>query len=280
MELLGAQSFEGVDVAFFAAGPAVAGEHAPVAADAGAAVIDLSSRFRLDDAVPLVVPEVNPAAIADRRERGIVANPSATAIALAVVLAPLAEVGFKRVLVSTYQGMASAGRRAMEALSRETVDLLNARGTRSSRFPRRIAFNCVPQVGALLPGGATAHELQAIEETRKVLAQPGLPVQLTAVRVPIFFGAGYSVDIETEQPLDAAAATDLLRNARGLVVGDPESYPTPADVTGTEAIHVGRIRDDASSDNALSFWVTLDTIRKGAALNAVEIAEILVRDYL
>jgi len=283
VELLGRDSFDKVDIAFFAAGPQVAGEFAPIAAAAGATVIDCSSRFRLDDAVPLVVPEVNPEAIGGRHERGIIANPSSTSIALSVVLAPLAvEVGLSRVIVSTYQGVATAGQRAMNGLSRETVDLLNTRGPRRTRFARRIAFNCVPQVGAVEPGGATTHELMVTEETRKVLGDPSLALQVTAVRVPVFFGSAMSVLVETKEPLDAAAANEMLRAARGIMLhdapGDP--YPTPAEVVGSEATHVGRIRDDPSSPQGIVLWVAFDNIRKGAALNAVETAEILVREYL
>jgi aspartate-semialdehyde dehydrogenase len=283
IELLRPESFAGVDLAFFAAGPKVAGEFAPIAAEAGAAVIDCSSRFRLDDAVPLVVPEVNPETLAGRRERGIIANPSSTAIALSVVLAPLAvEAGLARVIVSTYQGVASAGQRAMNGLSRETVDLLNTRGPRRTRFARRIAFNCIPQIGAVEPGGFTTHELMVSEETRKVLGDLSLAIQVTAVRVPVFFGSAMSLVVETQQPLGAAAATEILRAARGIHLHDAPGgpYPTPAEVVGSSATHVGRIRDDASSEQGIALWVSFDNVRKGAALNAVETAEALVRDFL
>jgi len=283
--LLTPQAFDGVDLAFFVAGPGVAGEHAPVAAAAGAAVIDLSSRFRLDPEVPLVVPEVNVAKLDDWRERRIVASPSPTGIALAVVLAPLAaKAGLRRVVVSTYQGVASAGRGGVGALSRETVDLLNARGGhRRSRFARRIAFNCVPQVGALEPGGSTTHELLVVEEVRKLLDLPGLGMSVTAVRVPIFFGSAFSVSLETESPLAAADAAALLRQAPGILLHDEAEagYPTPAEVAGSDATHVGRVRDDPSAEPpGLTLWIALDTVRKGTALNAVQIAEILARDYL
>jgi aspartate-semialdehyde dehydrogenase len=283
IELLGPDSFAGVDVAFFAAGPGVAGEHAPRAADAGAAVIDLSSRFRLDDLVPLVVPEVNPEAIAERRERGIVASPSATAVALSVVLAPLATAaGIRRVVVSTYQSAAGGGRRAMNGLSRETLDLLNARGVRRACFGRRRAFNCVPQVGDLEPGGASTHELRVVGETRKVLGDGGLAMSVTAVRVPVFFGHAMSVHLETEQPLDAAGAAAVLRGAPGIVIHETadDAYPTPLEVAGSDVTHVGRLRDDPAGERSIVFWVAVDNVRKGAALNAFQIAEILVRDHL
>lgn len=280
--LLAPDAFADVDLAFFTAGPTVSGAWAPVAVDAGAAVIDGSSRFRLDPEVPLVVPEVNRDAIAEHRQRGIVASPSATTIGLAVALAPLHQAaGLRRVTVSTYQGVASAGRRALNALSRETIDLLNSRGRTKSHFPRPLAFNSLPQVGALEPGGSTTHELHVVEELRRVLDAPGLGIHVTAVRVPTFFGSGMSVGIECESPLDAAAAAELLRRAPGIFLheGD-DAYPTPHEIVGSEATHVGRVRDDPTADNALSLWIALDSVRKGAALNAVQIAEILVRDHL
>jgi aspartate-semialdehyde dehydrogenase len=233
--------------------------------------------------VPLVVPEVNAPEIGNRAERGIVASPSSTAIGLGVVLAPLAaEVGLKRVIVSTYQGAAGAGRRGINGLSRETMDLLGSRGEHLTRFPRRLAFNVIPQVGELEPGGTTSHELQVVAETRKILADPALALHVTAVRVPIFFGTGMSVVVETEQPIDVAAARTVLREARGVLVSEEldEPYPTPAETAGSDAVHIGRLREDVSLPGGLAFWVTLDGVRKGAALNAVQIAEILVRDYL
>src|SRR5579884_2563644 len=273
--LLGPRAFDDMDLVFFAAGPGIAGEHAPAAVAAGAAVIDCSSRFRLAEGVPLVVPEVNP-------ER-IVASPSPTAIALAVVLEPLAAAaGLRRVTVATYQGVASAGRGGLRGLSRETLDVLNSRGTRRSRFARPIAFNCLPQVGELEPGGWTTHELRTAEEVRKILDAPTLGIFVTAVRVPTFFGTGLSVTVETEEPLGAAAATALLRGARGLLVHESpaDAYPTPTEVAGSDATHVGRIRDDPTVEHGLGLWIAIDSVRKGAALNAVQIAEILVRDYL
>jgi len=242
-------------------------------------VIDCSSRFRLQDDVPLVVPEVNASAVHERHE-GIVANPSSTAIALSVVLGPLAErAGLRRVVVSTYQGVATAGQRAVNALSHETMDLLNGRGTTRRRFARRIAFNCVPQVGDLEPGGSTTHELQVVEELRKILQEPGLAVQITAVRVPVFFGLGLSVLVETEQPLPPDDATHVLRESPGLLVHEDadDAYPTPVEVAGEDPTHVGRIRADPTAENGLALWIALDSIRKGAALNAVQVGEILIR---
>jgi aspartate-semialdehyde dehydrogenase len=280
--LLGPSAFDDVDVAFFSAGPGVSGEYGPLAARAGATVIDLTSRFRLDEVVPLIVPQVNVAALAERRERNIVATPSAVATALAVVLAPLSiAAGLRRVVVSTYQGVAGAGRRALVGLSQETVDLLGSRGTRRTRFARPIAFNCVPQVGAVEPGGATTHELRVVEEVRKVLGEPSLALTVTAVRVPIFFGVGIGVTLETEQPLDVEEAAQVLRTAPGMVVhhGETDAYPTPADAVGTEAVHVGRLRPDVAAEHGLALWIALDGVRT-VALDAVAIAEFLAREQL
>jgi aspartate-semialdehyde dehydrogenase len=283
IELLRPGAFDEIDVAFFAAGPSVALEWAPVAAQAGAAVVDLSSRFRLDQMVPLVVPEVNPDTLAGWRERGIVASPSSAVVGLTVVLAPLATAaGIRRVVVSTYSGVASAGRRAVAGLSKETIDLLNGRGQKPTWFPRRIAFNSVPQQGDIEPGGATTHELHVVEETRRVLGDPALAMQITAVRIPMFFGLGLSVALETEQPLSPDEAVEILRPAPGIMVhaSPDDAYPTPVEVTGSAATHAGRIRSDPSVENGLALWVALDNVGKGAALNAVEIAELLVRDHL
>ena len=204
-------------------------------------------------------------------------------VGLSVILAPLAAAaGLRRVITSTYSGVASAGRRAVAGLSRETIDLLNGRGQKRTRFPRRIAFNSVPQQGDIEPGGATTHELHAIEETRRVLDRPDLAMQVTGVRISMFFGLGLSVVLETEQPLSADDAVELLRPAPGVLLhASPEdAYPTPVEVTGSAATHVGRIRTDPSVENGLALWISLDNVGKGSALNAVEIAELLARDHL
>jgi aspartate-semialdehyde dehydrogenase len=276
IELLGPDSFADVDLAFFAAGPAVAGEFVPVAVAAGARVVDVSSRFRLDPEVPLVVPEVN-ASILRGEQHDLVASPSATAIGLSVVLAPLAAVaGLRRAVVSTYQGAASGGRRLLRKLSRDTIALLNARGAPGEG----LGFDCVPRVGTLLPGGSTSHELHVGEELRRILGAPNLGVSVSAVRVPAFFGQGISVHLETERRLPAEEAVRVLRDAPGLIVHDDAGAapPTLAGVAGSEATHVGRVRDDTALEHGLALWIALDSVRKGAALNAVEIAEILLHD--
>jgi len=226
--------------------------------------------------VPLVVPEVNAAILRMGEVQDLVATPSATAIGLTVALAPLAALaGLRRAIVSTYQGAASGGRRLLRQLSRDTIALLNARGEPGGGG---LGFDCIPRVGAALPGGVTSHELHVAEETRRILAAPDLPVSVTAVRVPAFFGQGISVHFETERRLPAEEAMRVLRESPGLLVQDEATEPPPtlAGVAGSEATYVGRIREDPAFEHGLALWIALDTVRKGAALNAVEIAEILV----
>jgi aspartate-semialdehyde dehydrogenase len=277
IELLGPDAFADVDLAFFAAGPAVAGEFVPVAVAAGARAIDVSSRFRLDADVPLIVPEVNAALLRMGEHHDVIAGPSATAIGLSVTLAPLAAAaGLSRAVVSTYQGAASGGRRLLRKLSRDTIALLNSR-----REPGEgLGFDCIPRIGQMLPGGVTSHELHVVEETRRVLAAPELALSVTAVRVPAFFGQGISVHLETERRLPADEAARVLRDSPGLIVHDEgEPPPTLASAAGAEGTHVGRIRDDPALEHGLALWIALDSVRKGAALNAVEIAEILLHDH-
>jgi aspartate-semialdehyde dehydrogenase len=285
VEELDADRFEGVDVAFFCAGGAVSAEYAPQAVDAGAVVIDKSSHFRLDPDVPLVVPEVNAADLLER-VRGIIASPNCTTIPMVVALKPIADAaGLARIVASSYQAVSGGGKRGIDALSHETVNLLNLRAAQSdneaSPFPQRIAFNCIPQVDAFLPDGSTKEEAKVIAETRRVLHLESLPIAVTCVRVPTFFGHSVALTIEMEEPLDAADARQLLREAPGVIlteIGDEMPYPTAADVGGTDAVYVGRVREDPSHPRGLQLWVAADNVRKGAALNAVQIAEIVIRD--
>jgi aspartate-semialdehyde dehydrogenase len=287
VEEIDSDGFEGVDLAFFCAGGAVSAEFAPIAVDAGAVVIDKSSHFRMDPDVPLVVPEVNAADLAERG-RGIVASPNCTTIPIVVALKPIADaVGLQRIVAASYQAVSGGGKRGIDALSRETINLLNLRSAQSeeeegaSPFPQRIAFNCIPQVDAFLADGSTKEEVKVIAETRRVLHHETLPIAVTCVRVPTFFGHSVALTIETEQPLDAADARALLREAPGVIlceIGDPMPYPTAADVGGTDAVYVGRVREDPSHPHGLQLWVAADNVRKGAALNAVQIAEIVIRD--
>jgi len=286
VDLLDRDRFAGVDLAFFCAGGAVSAEYAPLAADAGALVIDKSSVFRQDPAVPLVVPEVNAADLADR-EGNIVASPNCTTIPMVVALKPIADAaGLRRVVAASYQAVSGAGKRGIETLSRETSNLLSLRapsdeGDDVPVFATRIAFNCIPQVDAFLDDGSTKEEAKVIAETRRVLHRDDLGVAVTCVRVPTFYGHAVALTVETEERLDAAVARTLLREAPGIVLcdlGEEMPYPTAADVGGTDAVYVGRVREDPSHPCGLQLWVAADNVRKGAALNAVQIAEILVRD--
>ncbi len=285
VEALDAAIFEGVDLAFFCAGGAVSAEYAPIAVDAGAAVIDKSSHFRMHPDVPLVVPEVNASDLAERH-LGIVASPNCTTIPMVVALKPLAEAaGLARIVASSYQAVSGGGKRGIDTLSRETINLLNLRdaaaGEGGSVFPRRIAFNCIPQVDAFLPDGSTKEEAKVIAETRRVLHLETLPIAVTCVRVPTFYGHTVALTVELEQPLDPEEARRILREAPGVVLcelGDEMPYPTAADVGGTDAVYVGRVREDPSHPHGLQLWVAADNVRKGAALNAVQIAEIMARE--
>lgn len=282
---LDAALFEGVDLAFFCAGGAVSAEYAPLAVDAGAIVIDKSSHFRMHPDVPLVVPEVNAGDLAERH-LGIVASPNCTTIPMVVALKPLADAaGLARIVASSYQAVSGGGKRGIDTLSRETINLLNLRdvsdGETSAVFPRRIAFNCIPQVDAFLEDGSTKEEAKVIAETRRVLHLETLPVAVTCVRVPTFYGHSVALTVELEQAMDPEEARRLLREAPGVVLcelGDEMPYPTAADVGGTDAVYVGRVREDPSHPHGLQLWVAADNVRKGAALNAVQIAEILARD--
>lgn len=271
----------GVDIALFSAGGDVSKAHAPRFAAAGAVVIDNSSAFRYDDDVPLVVAEVNPEAAADR-PRGIIANPNCSTMQMLVALAPIHRaVGITRINVATYQSVSGAGRSAMEELGRQTAALLNFQEAKPERFSAQIAFNLIPQIDAFLDNGYTKEEMKLVWETRKILGDDGIQVNPTAVRVPVFYGHSEAVHLETREKIDADRARELLAGAPGVeVVDDPASGAWPTPVThaaGTDPVYVGRIREDISHPRGLSLWVVSDNIRKGAALNAVQIAELLVR---
>jgi aspartate-semialdehyde dehydrogenase len=289
VEILDAERFAGVEIAFFSAGGAVSRDYAAAAVAAGAVVIDKSSHFRQDPLVPLVVPEVN-AADATRRGRGIVASPNCTTVPIVVALKPIADsVGLERVVAASYQAVSGAGKRGIEALARETIDLLNMREEErqvdgaAKVFPHRIAFNCIPQVDGFLEDGSTKEEAKVVAETRKILHLEALPVAVTCVRVPTFYGHAVALTVETTRKLDAAEARHLLRESPGVLLcesGGETPYPTPADVGGTDAVYVGRVRNDPSHPRGLQLWVAADNVRKGAALNAVQIAEIVARELL
>jgi aspartate-semialdehyde dehydrogenase len=277
--------FAGVDIAFFSAGGSVSREHAPRAAAAGAVVIDNTSEFRYQDDIPLVVSEVNPHAIADYTVRGIIANPNCSTMQMLVALAPIhREAGIERINVATYQSVSGAGRSGMEELGKQTAQMLNFQDVETAKFPKQIAFNVIPHIDEFQANGYTKEEMKMVWETRKILEDPSIQVNPTAVRVPVFYGHAEAVHIETRDKITAERARELLEEAPGVVVQDerkPGGYPTPVgDAAGKDPVFVGRIREDISHERGLDLWIVADNIRKGAALNAVQIAEILVEDYL
>ncbi|MBP6534990.1 MAG: aspartate-semialdehyde dehydrogenase [Arenimonas sp.] len=269
----------GVDFALFSAGGSISKEFAPKFAAAGAIVIDNSSAFRMDADVPLVVSEVNPDAL-NSIPRGIVANPNCSTMQMLVAIAPIHRaVGITRINVATYQSVSGAGRSALEELGRQTANILSFKEPDPQRFPVQISFNLIPHIDDFLDNGYTKEEMKLVWETQKILGDESIMVNPTAVRVPVFYGHSEAVHLETRQKITAAEARALLEKAPGVVVVDERragGYPTPVThASGTDAVYVGRIREDVSTGNGLNLWVVSDNIRKGAALNAVQIAEIL-----
>jgi aspartate-semialdehyde dehydrogenase len=271
-------AFAGVDLAFFAAGGAASKEFVPQAVAAGAVAIDKSSAFRADPAVPLVVPEVN----ADHLERhkGVIATPNCSTIQMVVALKPIHDAaGVERVVVSTYQSVSGSGKRGVDDLDRQARAWATGADPALSFYPHRIAFNLLPHIDSFLSDGSTKEEQKMVDETVKIFADPGIRVTATCVRVPVFGAHSESLNMQTREPLGAAAARELLAAASGVeVIDDPSHgrYPTPLDAEGKDPVFVGRIRDDDTAPNCLNFWVVADNLRKGAALNAVQIAEALV----
>jgi len=284
VDVLKEDSFKGTDIALFSAGGSVSDKFAPLAVASGGVVVDNTARFRMEPDVPLVVPEVNPKEIAKYKNRGIVANPNCSTIQLVVALKPIHEAArIKRAVVSSYQSVSGAGRMAMEELSQQVSALFNGRDIKKDKFPHQIAFNCIPHIDVFLDGGYTKEELKMIQETRKILGAPSLRMTATAVRVPVFCGHSESVNVETEKKLTAQDVRAILREAPGVLLCDePQKniYPMPVDAVGKDATLVGRIREDDSVPNGINLWIVADNLRKGAALNAVQIAEILIQDYL
>lgn len=282
---LATYDFDGVDIAFFSAGGSVSRVHAPRAAAAGAVVIDNTSEFRYQDDIPLVVAEVNPEAIAGYTTRGIIANPNCSTMQMLVALAPIhREAGITRINVATYQSVSGAGRSGLEELGRQTAAILNFQEFKPQKFQAQIAFNLIPQIDDFQPNGYTKEEMKLVWETRKILDDPAIEVNPTAVRVPVFYGHSEAVHVETRDKITAGRARELLESAPGVIVVDervPGGYPTPVShAAGQDAVYVGRIREDISHPRGLNLWVVSDNIRKGAALNAVQIAELLVKSYL
>ncbi len=281
---LSEETFDGVDIGLFSPGASVSAVYAPKAAEAGCIVIDNTSYFRMDPDVPLVVPEVNSHAIVDFRKKGIIANPNCSTIQLVLVLKPIHDAaGVKRVVVSTYQAVSGAGKEAVEELSQQVRDLFNLREVEVKVFPKRIAFNCIPQIDVFLEDGYTKEEAKMMNETKKIMEDDSILVSATTVRVPVFNCHCESVNIETERKLTPQEVREILSEAPGVVVMDDPSkgvYPTPLDASERDEVFVGRIREDRTIPNGINLWIVADNIRKGAALNAVQIAEILIRDYL
>jgi aspartate-semialdehyde dehydrogenase len=276
--------FKDVHIALFSAGGSVSAEHAPRAVAAGAVVIDNTSQYRYEADIPLVVSEVNPEAIAGYKTRGIIANPNCSTMQMLVALAPLHRAAkITRINVATYQSVSGAGRSGLEELGKQTADLLAFRKIKPKKFPIQIAFNLIPQIDVFMENGYTKEEMKMVWETQKIL-DAAIVVNPTCVRVPVFYGHSEAVHIETERKLTAAQAKEILATAPGvMLVDDPQSGLFPTPVThgaGQDPVFVGRVREDLSHPNGLNLWVVADNIRKGAALNAVQIAELLVKSFL
>lgn len=277
--------FAQVDIGLFSAGGSISAEYAPKAAAAGCVVIDNTSHFRYDDDKPLVVPEVNPAAIADYKNTNIIANPNCSTIQMLVALKPIHDaVGITRINVCTYQAVSGSGKPAMEELAGQTANLLNAKSVETKIYPKQIAFNVMPQIDVFTDNGYTKEEMKMVWETKKILGDDSIEVNPTCVRVPVFFGHSEACHIETKEKITAAQATKLLNDFEGIVVIDEHEdggYPTAVtDAAGNDAVYVGRIREDISHPRGLNLWVVSDNVRKGAATNSVQIAERLIQDYL
>ncbi len=277
--------FEKVQIGLFSPGANVSAIYAPRAADAGCVVIDNTSQFRYDDDIPLVVPEVNAQALADYRNRNIIANPNCSTIQMLVALKPIYDaVGIERINVATYQAVSGTGKEALEELASQTANLLNGRPVESKVYPKQIAFNVLPQIDVFMDNGYTKEEMKMVWETRKIMGDPDIQVNPTCVRVPVFYGHSEAVHIETRDKISADQARSLLAAAPGVVVLDehkPGGYPTPVgDASGKDAVFVGRIREDISHPRGLNLWVVSDNVRKGAALNSIQIAETLIQGFL
>ncbi len=285
VENLAEFDFGQVEIALFSAGGSISAEFAPKAAEAGCVVVDNTSQFRNDVDVPLVVTEVNPQNIADFRNRNLIANPNCSTMQMVVALKPIHDAaGIRRISVATYQAVSGAGRSAVGELASQTAGLLNGRPVQADVFPSQIAFNALPHIDRFMDNGYTREEMKMHWETRKILGDESIDVSATCVRIPVFYGHSEAVQVETRQAISAAEVRELLLDAPGVrLVDDPESngYPTPVEhAAGADPVFVGRIRDDFSLENGVNLWIVADNIRKGAALNTVQIAEILLAEYL
>jgi aspartate-semialdehyde dehydrogenase len=284
VEVLNENSFAGVQIGLFSAGGSISEKFAPIAARAGCVVVDNTSAFRMTPEIPLVVPEVNPEAIALYTKRGIIANPNCSTIQMVVALKPIHDaVRIKRIVVSTYQAVSGTGKKAIEELTLQTRALMNSQQPVVKVYPHQIAFNCLPHIDVFLENGYTKEEMKMVNETKKIMNDPRIAVTATTVRVPVYYAHSESVNIETEKMITAEEVRKLLAAAPGVKVVDNPSekrYPLAIDAAGGDDTLVGRIREDESIPNGINMWIVADNIRKGAALNAVQIAEILIQKYL
>lgn len=278
-------NFQGVNIAFFSPGSEVSKEYAPKAVEAGCVVIDNTSAFRYQDDIPLVVPEVNPHAVGDYQKRGIIANPNCSTIQMLVALKPIHDVtNIKRINVCTYQSVSGMGKLAIEELAKQTTDLLNGKSITCNVYPKQIAFNALPHIDDFQKNGYTKEEMKMVWETSKILESNDIAVNPTAVRVPVFFGHSEAIHIETTKKLPVATVKKILRKGQGIKLLDKlkdGGYPTAvSEAAGKDDVFIGRIREDISHRNGINLWVVADNIRKGAALNSIQIAEILIKNYL
>ncbi|MEW5824629.1 MAG: aspartate-semialdehyde dehydrogenase [Pseudomonadota bacterium] len=285
VENLAEFDFSKTPIGLFSAGASVSEIYAPKAAAAGCVVIDNTSQFRYDDDIPLVVPEVNPHAIARYKSRGIIANPNCSTIQMLVALKPIQDaVGIERINVATYQAVSGTGKEAIEELAGQTANLLNGRPVSAEVYPKQIAFNVLPQIDVFMDNGYTKEEMKMVWETRKIMEDASIMVNPTAVRVPVFYGHSEAVHIETREKISVERVRELLAAAPGVVLLDERKsggYPTAVtEAANHDPVFVGRIREDISHPRGINLWVVADNVRKGAALNSVQIAEILIRDYL
>ena len=277
--------FKLADIALFSAGGAISAEFAPKAGDSGCVVIDNTSHFRYDDDIPLIVPEVNSCKIGEYKNRNIIANPNCSTIQMLVALKPIYDaVGIKRISVSTYQAVSGSGTAAVNELAKQTAELLNGRDAECDVYPKQIAFNVLPHIDIFMDNGYTKEEMKMCWETQKIFGDENINVSATCVRVPVFFGHSEAIQIETSDYIDEKQARSLLEKAEGVTVIDERrdgGYPTPVhESAGSDPVFVGRIRKDISLKNGLNLWVVSDNVRKGAALNSIQITEELIKTHL
>ena len=285
VEALKEFDFTRVDIAFFSSGTETSAQYAQRAAESGAVVIDSSACFRYDEDIPLVVPEVNPEMIGNYVNRNIIAGPCSSTTQMLVAVNPIHRaVGIERINICTYQAVSGSGKQAVEELASQTARLMNGKSVQAGVYTKQIAFNVLPQIGTLEENGYTREEMKMVIETRKILGSKQIGVNPTAVRVPVFFGYGEAIHLETREKISAAEAKTLLRSAPGVCVVDDHQdgvYPTPVtDSSGNDGTFIGRIREDISHPHGLDLWVVADNVRQGTALNCIQIAEILVNEYL